>query len=563
MKFSQIPYTRPNFEELNSTLDSAINKFKLAKSANEQVKIFDSVEDLFSLYNSTLAIARIRTALNSSDEFYKKEYALLLKNTPVLLEKYKQISTLLEKSEFIAELRDNIGSVKIKNLTLYNKTISNDTIEDTAAEGMLVNEYLQILSKLSVYFDDRNTPLSMLASYREHADRHVRKKAFEAQGNCLNAVKHKLDDIFDSLVKVRTAQAHKLGFENYIELGYAKLLRNCYNNKDLAAFKTQVLQDIVPVCAKIYSRRQQRLGIDTLELYDLSLPFKSGAPVPKVNAKEIFSAGKQMYNQMHPKTAQLINMMLDNELIDVYTKSGKQPGGFCSYIEEYKYPFIFANFIGTSQDINVFTHEMGHALHKLFLAESTERQYTYPTLDIAETHSMSMEFLTAPWMDLFFKEDAQKYKLSHMENAITFIPYACAVDEFQHEIYANPHLTPKQRDEKWLELESLYRPCVDNKDIPFYCTGAGWQFQRHIYKSPFYYIDYALAQMLAFQFFIIHSKDKQQAFNLYFKLLENSCDITFVDLIKKLELQNPLAPGTIAPIANSISSWLDKNAINN
>ncbi len=561
MKFSQIPYNRPDFEQILEAMGEAVAKAKKAESAAQQIECLEEILRLYDGFDTQHALARIRYFLNTNDDFYQNEQKLFVQNVPLLNLKYNDIISEILNSPFKDEIEEKIGHVAMKNYARYNEISSEKIVDDIREESKLVLEYIGIISKLSVEFDGKTIPLSMLAPYKESTDRQVRKKAFIVEGNAYNSVKEKLDDIFDKLVKNRTRQAEKLGLDNYIQLGYARMSRNCYTNKDVSVFKNQVLQSIVPVADKIFASRKERIELDDINYYDLSLSFKDGAPVPQISGEEIINAGRTLYREMSSETSKFIDLMIDNELIDVYPKIGKSPGGFCSYIIDYNLPFIFANFNGTSSDVNVFTHEAGHALARYFKGEMGEVEYTSSSMDISETHSMSMEFLTSPWHQLFFKDQTAKYKLAHAENALIFIPYACQVDEFQEQIYLNPNLTPKQRDEKWLEIERKYRPYVKYDDIPFYCDGAGWQRQAHIYKTPFYYIDYALAQIMAIQFFLLFLQDKDKAYDLYFELLSYGSKKTFVELIEILNLASPLQEGTLKPIAKELFKWLNENSI--
>ncbi len=556
MKFSQIPYDKPNANKLLKEIDKAIIDFKAATCAQQQFKIYDYVDNIFDDFITQYSIVRIRSFLNTSDEFYAKESAELSKQYAALSVKYKQFSLLVVHSPYKEELSEKICYVTLKNLELYVKATSQETIEDVQQENLLVKEYTKLMSNLCVEFDKKTIPLTMLAPYKEHTDRNTRKAALIAEGNCYKAVKGQLDDIFDKLVKLRTTQAKKLGFNNFIELGYARVTRNCYTKTDVAFFRNEVVNNIVPIVTKIRQSRKERLSLDKIEYYDLALTFKDGSPRPHVFGTEIIDNAKTMFSEMNESARELINLLIDNELYDVESRIGKAPGGFCAYFDNYKYPFIFANFNNTSSDVYVFIHEMGHALAKYF--SSKQKQYASQSMDISEMHSMTMEFLATPWYELFFKQDTKKYNLAHAEDAIIFLPYACLVDEFQETIYNEPDMTPKERDEKWLELERKYRPDISFNNMPFYCEGAGWQRQTHIFKSPFYYIDYALAQVMALQMFSLFLKDKNKAIELYFNILKIGSNKTFIDLIKHVGLSSPFSKGTITQISCDIINYISE-----
>ncbi len=557
MKFSEIEYVRPNMEEIYAKHNALNEAFLNATSGEEQLAIYREIDELYVGYVSMAAFSKIRNSINSNDEFYKAERRWFAREGTKVSAIFNVFNKMLFKSPYREFLEKEVGYVEFRNMALEEKAFSTENIEDRNEENSLVLEYSALLASLVTEFDGKEMALPLLAPYKESLDFDVRKSAFFAEGESYSAVKDKFDDIYDKLVKVRTRQAKKLGMENFIELGYARMMRNCYTNEDIALFRKLVLQEIVPLANEIQENRRKRIGASEILFQDLALSFKNGSPKPRISAEEIVAEGKKMYSEMSSVTKTFIELMMDNELFDLDSKEGKSPGGFCSFIKDRSYPFIFANFNETAHDVKVFTHEAGHAFAR-YIAQSKskgEERSNY-SLDIAETHAMSMEFLTMPWHHLFFKEDTEKYSLSQMEDAILFIPYACQVDEFQEEIYKNPSLTPSQRDDLWLEIEGKYRPYINYKDIPFYKDGAGWQRQQHIYKSPFYYIDYSLAQIMALQFFKMNMEDSELAFKTYMDFVEIGGTMTFVDIAKACGLESPFSENSMREIALLVKNWI-------
>ena len=169
--------------------------------------------------------------------------------------------------------------------------------------------------------------------------------------------------------------------------------------------------------------------------------------------------------------------------------------------------------------------------------------------------------MTAPWHHLFFKEDTEKYELSHAEDALVFIPYGCLVDHFQEEVYRHPEMTPKERNQTWARLEKRYRPYLDMEGVPFYGRGAGWQRQLHIYLYPFYYIDYSLAQTVALQMWTESMKDWDGAWKKYMAFLRQGGSNTFTGLVESVGLQSPFQKGALSDTAKQIQDWLKKHKI--
>ena len=386
----------------------------------------------------------------------------------------------------------------------------------------------------------------------------------EAEGSFFDENREQFDQIFDQLVKNRTAQANALGFDSFVELGAIRRQRNCYTPADAAAFREQVVQDLVPLTVKLKQRQAKRLGIpyEDFKFQDNALTFRDGSAAPQGTPEEIMEAGKTMYRELSPETAQFIDLMFDNDLFDVLAKEGKAPGGYCTGLPDYGYPFIFSNFNGTSGDVDVLTHEAGHAFAD-FIASQTVPVHALrcPSMEGAETHSMSMEFLTAPWHHLFFGDLTDKYELSHAEDALLFIPYGCLVDHFQEEVYRHPDMTPEERNQTWLRLEKLYRPYIDFDQLPFYSRGAGWQRQLHIYLYPFYYIDYCMAQVMSLQYFALSLQDRDQAWEKYMAFVKQGGTKTFVDLAHSVGLRSPLDAGCVRDVCQATFQWTEAHLV--
>lgn len=387
-------------------------------------------------------------------------------------------------------------------------------------------------------------------------DRDVRKRASDAKYTYFVENEAEIDRIYDELVKVRAKIAKKLGFKNFVELGYARMNRSDYNPEMVANFRKQVQEYIVPVASKLYERQKERLGLDSLTYYDEKFEFVSGNAVPKGNAEWILENGIRMYSELSLETKEFFEFMVEGELLDLLTKKGKRGGGYCTYIPDYKAPFIFSNFNGTSGDIDVLTHEAGHAFQVYSSRWIKIPECNFPTYESCEIHSMSMEFFTWPWMELFFKEDTDKYKFIHLGGAVKFIPYGVTVDEFQHYIYENPDETPEERKKAWREIEKKYLPHKNYEGCDFLERGGWWFQQSHIFKSPFYYIDYALAQICALQFWKRANENREEAWKDYVELCKIGGTKSFLELVDYANLKSPFENGCVSSIINSIEQWL-------
>ncbi len=558
IKFNDMPYSRPSSEELISNLDKLIIAFKEAKNANEQITLFKNQEKLMASFQTLATLAYVRNSINTKDEFYEQEKIYFDEVSPLIEEKSQEFLEVFLSSKFKDELILELGEIIFINAQMRKKTFSPEIIPLLQEESKLTNEYQKIYAGAIVEFDGKKLPLPLLGPYKQSTNRQTRKAAFVAEGEFFTSHKEEFDEIFDKLVKCRTKQAEILGFKNYVELGYLHRQRNSYNAQDVANFRKQVLADIVPLVSKIKENQKNRIGVDTFTLYDDALYFKEGNADPIGTPDELLAASKVMYSEMSSQTKEFIELMFNMELFDVLSKDGKAPGGFCTDFSDYNCPFIFSNFNGTSADVDVLTHEAGHAFASFMANKEIEyHSLRQPSMESCEVHSMSMEFLTSKWHHLFFKENTIKYQLSHAEGALSFIPYGVMVDYFQELIYSNPNMSKEERHTLWLSLEKDFRPYIDFDNLPFYSTGATWQRQLHIYHYPFYYIDYCLAQIVALQIFALSLEDEDNAFKTYMEFVKLGGTKTFVQLISASGLVSPFENGSISKIASSLNSYIE------
>lgn len=562
MKFSEYPYERPDFEKLKAELAALAQKITDAADAKEQIVAFDEANRLIEEYATICSIAYVRNTVNTKDEFYDKEREYLDENGPALEEYNQKIDTALLGSKFRKELEEHYGALLFINLEISARSFKPELIPLMQEANKLEAQYQKLYAGMTVEFDGQTLPLPMLGKYGNSPDRAVRRAAAEALGKVFDEHQAELDEIYDKLVKNRNAQGRMLGYDNYIQLGYDRLGRNCYGGKELQEFRDQIATELVPIIAEVKEAQRKRIGVDRLCVYDNDFRFPDGNAVPEGTPDEILAAGKEMYQKLSPETKVFIEDMFDGEMFDVLSRDGKAPGGYCTNFPTYKMPFIFSNFNGTADDVDVLTHEAGHAFAFYRAMHSgIHLAYHQPTIEACECHSMSMEFLTQDYHKSFFGENTAKYELAHCESSLDFIPYGCMIDEFQHRMYENENLTPEERNKVWEELEHKYRPWLDMDNLPFYGRYSHWQWKLHVYLHPLYYIDYCMAQTVAFQLWTLSLKDRKTAWDKYLAFVDAAGTKTFVDLCHTAGLRVPYEAGTIRDIGSGIRDWLKDYSI--
>ena len=556
MKFKDFEYKRLAYEDLKKEFEEKLERLKKAADKDEYLKIFDEINEFRGHINSMQTICSIRHSINTADEFYDKENEYWDQTMPLLQVYEVELAKTLLNSEY----RKETDIPESLYLTLENtlKSFSEEIIEDLQEENRLSTEYGKLKSSARIEFDGEIYNLASIAPLMNDDDRNIRMKATKAYTRFFEENEDKFDDIYDRLVKVRDKMAKKLGYENYIPLGYIRMNRLDYNQEMVKNYRDQVIRDIVPLSVELRKRQAQRIGVDRLQCYDVNYNFKTGNPKPHGSLDELVNAALKMYTEMSKETAEFFKMMVDQELFDLPTRPNKEMGGYCTGIYDYKVPFIFANSNGTAADVDTLTHEAGHAFQAYCTFKKVNiPDLSFPTMESAEIDSMSMEFFAHPWSELFFKEDAEKYHYFHIESSINFLPYGCLVDHFQHEVYAHPEMTPAERKACFRKLEKVYKPDITYEGFDLLERGGFYFRQGHIFQSPFYYIDYTLAQVCALQFFIRMKEDREAAWKDYVHICELGGTKTFTQIVREAHLKVPFEDGCLKEVAEKMKEELD------
>jgi M3 family oligoendopeptidase len=554
--FPDFKYQRPVVATVSKKYHNLLEVFVGSQSTSDRIAAIRKINKLRKQISTMYNIAMIRHSLDTRDTFYDTENNFFDAQMPLFEELDNAYYKALVSSKDREALEAKFGKLLFIQAEYSLKTFSPAILEDLAEENRLSSEYTRLKAQAEITLGGVKYNLSSIISIEQSVDRKIRKQAAEAKWAFFAEREAEFDRIFDELVQVRTRIAHKLGYKNFVELGYVRMKRTDYTPEMVASFRKQIHELIVPIVTSLKKRQKKRLGISKLKYYDDDFKFNSGNPKPLGTPEEIVANAAKMYEELSPETHTFFQLMQDTKLMDLVNRDGKATGGYCTYIDDHKAPFIFSNFNGTSGDIDVLTHEAGHAFQVYMSGKFELPEYTWPTYEAAEIHSMSMEFLTWPWMQLFFGKDTEKYQFSHLAGAISFLPYGVAVDEFQHIVYENPALTPAQRRAEWSKLEAKYLPNHDFDGNSYLEAGGYWQKQSHIFNSPFYYIDYTLAQICAFQFWVKDRKNHATTWRNYVKLCKAGGSASFLDLVKLAKLKSPFEPGTVATVTSTIKRWL-------
>ena len=545
-KFSELTYERPDVEKIIAILQENEQKVKNAQSASEVIKIIEDFEAWNRKLSDLLTIVQIRHTLDTADEFYEKENEWIGETMPTIMPYSLAFDEAVATSAFRQEIEEKYGKQYFVQMELQKKTFCPENIPLMQAEAKLTDEYQKIMASCQVEFQGEKRNLYGLQKFFEHKDRDVRRAAFKAYSDFYHENEPRLEEIWDALIRVRNEMGRNLGYDNFIPVGYMQQGRTDYGKDDVARFREQVRTELVPVCQKLYEAQAKRLELEKVYAFDEKMVYPDGNAVPAGDDDFMIRTAQQMYHELSPETGEFIDFMIDHELMDLKNKPGKASTGYCTMLPSRKAPFVFSCFNQTIFDMQVLTHELGHA----FAAYRASRiqpleGYFFSSTDIAEIHSMSMEQFAYPYAQRFFGYDADKFRFAHLQEAITFVPFGVAVDEFQHICYEHPELTPKERTYEWHKLEEKYMPWRTYEDDEFMERGGYWYHKLHIYLYPFYYINYTLTTMGAMEFKKKYAHDPAKAWKDYLALTDVGGSKSYLEILKLADLAVPFEDGAV------------------
>ena len=558
IKFSEMPYERPNLEKIKEEMKEITARLVRAESYEQARQALIDMDDLDRHIDTAASIAHIRHSVDTRDAFYDAEMKFWNEAGPAMQEYTHEFTLAMLATPFRAQLAAEFGDVIFLNKELLVKSFSPEIISRMQEENKLVTEYEKLLATAQIPFEGGVYTIPQMTPFKTDPDDARRLAAWKAEGQWYKDNQDKLDSYYDRLVHLRDEMGRMLGFDGYTELGYNRMYRNCYRKDDVEKFRAAVRKYLVPLADSIYREQAKRLGKSyPMSFADNALEFRSGNPRPQGTADDIVAHATKFYEELSPESAEFFHTMLDGELMDLLSKEGKEGGGYCTSLPDYKVPFIFANFNGTQHDVEVMTHEAGHAFAAWMNRDRVPLSVVWPGMESCEVHSMSMEFMAWPWEEGFFGKDTEKFYYSHLAGSLTFIPYGTMVDHFQHIVYEKPEMTPAERHAVWKELLGIYMPWQKlDGEIPFYSEGEGWQRQHHIYSFPFYYIDYCLAQTVSLELWAMMQESHASAWEHYMDYTRQGGTRNFKELLENAGLSTPFEESCLKKVSEAAGKWL-------
>ena len=557
INFADIQAETPDLEQITREYQDINNALDQAQTRLDKEKALQQWEDLRRRLNTWSEM----TSLNFSQDTTNKEYQQAQEYSDELRPKLTALEVAMKRrllnSQDRTELESILGqqafSLWSADVTTFEPAIEEDLVQ----ESKLVNQYVQLLASAELEFRGETVNLSGIRKYTQDSDRKTRYEAEKVRWQFFSQNQAQLDSIYDQLVKLRHQMAQKLGYDNYTGLGYKRMQRIDYTEADVASYRDEVVAKVVPLAQKIIDQKAQKLHLEWVMYWDEAVFDLQGNPKPQGDHDWMLQQAQKMFDNLHPELGSFFAMMVAGNFMDLKTRPGKAGGGFCTSFPTTGVPYIFANFNQTKGDVEVFTHEMGHAFQAWQSRNLPLIDYLWPTLESCEIHSMSLEFLTWSQMEQFFGDDADRFREIHLAQSILFLPYGCAVDHFQHLVYAHPEATPQERNQMWQQMEARYLPWRQYEDLEYPAQGGLWQEKQHIYCSPFYYIDYTLALCCAMQFWVKAESDFEGALTEYIALCQRGGQAPFQSLTSSANLVSPFQPGSLANVITKAQQFLN------
>jgi oligoendopeptidase F len=364
--------------------------------------------------------------------------------------------------------------------------------------------YQRITGSMTAEWEGVERPLPQLQPFLKSPDRNTRERAFLAASQPYIDHREELARLFDKMYQLRMQAARNAGFANFRDYIFPAKFRFDYTPADCERFHQAIEATVAPAVERVLESRRQRLGLDVLRPWDLAVdPYREKPLHPFSDATELVGKAKRVFDRIDPSLGREFQTMIDEGLLDLESRKGKAPGGYCETLHFHGRPFIFMNAVGLVDDVMTLLHEAGHAFHAFAAHPLPLIWQRHPGAEAAELASMSMEFLASPHLTqpvgYFTPAEARSAWLEHLEDVLLSLVHIASVDAFQTWIYTSGQGgNAAARDEAWLRLRSRFERGVDWSGLERQRV-ARWYRQLHIFMYPFYYIEYGIAQLGALQ----------------------------------------------------------------
>ena len=558
-KFSDLQYKETDYQSLAKMILDLTEKAKKADSPSsleEVLKIYDTEMGEVG-YNYTLSY--IHSSLDSSDSFWQEALQKESKGN-AMLDTTPLLKAILE-NKYFSSLEEKYGPVLRDKL---NKSISTGSKaqNERAEEGDLVSKYQREKAMVRINYKGKELSEGEVIPLFESPIREERIQSRKAVAKAFLEKKELFGSMLERLVSLRDTIAKENGFSNYLEYMDINYSRIGYGEKEMDAFVSEVKEYVVPVLSHIFEETRKRLGLEEMTVADISLMFVDGNAKPSGGADVLKEAAKKMYKALSPEMEAFFTGMLDSHSIDVDFSPNKVSGmGFCTDLKKGMYPFVFGNLDGTSWDVTVFTHEVGHAWQSYASDQNLDLTlFREMPLDAVEIPSKTMELFSYPFAEEFFGKDGDKFRFAHFRNAVKEIVAYTSVHELNTWIYTHVGASFDEINEKWMEIQSSYYPNVSYGEMEEEeKKGAGLLRNMGIFMFPRYLISYVFSEMCAIDLFMEYLKDKDKALDSYNRLCRIGGSKSYPEILSAAGLEPSYKKGRVKDVMEKVKAYLENN----
>lgn len=401
-------------------------------------------------------------------------------------------------SPYLSEIKEEGYEIMIRGMKKDFKIFREENIPLNTAIQTKSQKYGVLSGAMTVEIEGKELTLQQAGDFLQSTDRSKREEAFLRISERRLQDKDKLDELFNELIKLRSQVARNADFENFRDYMFSALGRFDYTPQDCFEFHNAVVEEVVPLLDDIARDRKEKLKVANLRPWDKNVDPSGKAPLkPFIGGEELTEKTILCFSRLDPYLGDRLAIMRNMGHLDLESRKGKAPGGYNYPLAEIGVPFIFMNATTKLRDMITLLHEGGHAVHSFLTRDLELNDFKHTPSEIAELASMSMELLTMDHWDVFFdnEEDLKRAKQQHLEQIIETLPWVAIIDKFQHWVYENPAHSVDERLNKWNEIFSLFSDQVTDWTGLEKFKDYLWQKQLHLYEVPFYYIEYAIAQL--------------------------------------------------------------------
>lgn len=544
---------QPYFEELKS---------RQINNVQELEKWMADRSELESMLSEDMGWRYIRMTCDTQNEESTKAFQYFVSEIDPKIAPYDhELNKKLMQSPYVKELDEEKYRIYLRGVKRALEIFREENIPLNTEVSTKQQQYAAITGAMTVTLDGEEMTLQRAADRMKQNDRAVRENAWKTIQERRFQDKDKLDELFNELLTLRTQVAKNAGFDNFRDYMFAAMGRFDYTPQDCFDFHTSIKETIVPLLTRIDEERKQKLGLDELRPWDLDVDPSGKKPLePFKSGEELLEKTVQVFYKLDTYLGDCLATMRAMGHLDLESRKGKAPGGYNYPLDEIGVPFIFMNATSSLRDVITMLHEGGHAVHSFLTRELELNSFKHPPSEVAELASMSMELISMDYWDTFFEDEDElrRAKKTHLESVLETFPWVATVDKFQHWIYEHPEQTTAQRHQEWLTIfEQFNHLIVSWKGLEKY-KPIMWQKQLHIYEVPFYYVEYAMAQLGAIAVWKNYKENPAEGLAAYKRALSLGYTVSIGEVYEAAGIKFDFSTEYIRSLADFVQHEMDQ-----